>query len=280
MNELGALFRRAFEGLAQQSAVLLPRVLVAFVLFLLGVGLAFLAQAAVRGLLRRAGLDRLVEQIVVFRWMRRLGHEHPASHLAGYVAFWTVLAIFLLSGADALGLPEVSAVIGRLIAQIPPVALAILLLLIALAVASSARRTVEGVAERSRLIAARPLGAAVFWLVVALGGVVALSGIGVDFTIVTVVVAVTLAAVGTGFAVTLALGSRDVVRNTISGIYARRVVRVGDRVRVGEVEGDVEAVGQIAVTLRAGSRTLLVPYDHVVGSVLEIVRRGDGAPAA
>jgi small-conductance mechanosensitive channel len=109
--------------------------------------------------------------------------------------------------------------------------------------------------------------------------VIALSGIGVDFTIVTVVVAVTLAAFGTGLAVTLALGSRDVVRNTINGIYTRRILRVGDRVRFGDIEGDIEAVGQVAMTLRAEGRALLVPYDRVIGSVLEIVRRGGAASA-
>jgi hypothetical protein len=48
---------------------------------------------------------------------------------------------------------------------------------------------------------------------------------------------------------------------------------VGDRIKVGELEGDVAAVGQVFLTLRDGDRTWLVPYEQVLSSVIEVVRR-------
>lgn len=280
MSDWMELIRRALRGLVEQSGDLLPRLAISFILVVAGIGIAFLVQALVRAVLRRSGLDRLSEQTGLGQFLSRLGYTNPASHLAGFVVFWTVFALFLLSGADALGLPAVSQMIGRLLAQLPPIALAVLVLLVGLSIARTARRTVEGVAERSRMVSAATLGAAAYYLVAALATVVALSGLGIDFTIVTVVVLVSLASVGVGLAVTLGLGSRDVSRNTISGIYARREVRVGDRIRLENLEGEVEAVGQVSLTLRNDERTWLVPYDRILSNVVEILKRAPRADAA
>ena len=67
---------------------------------------------------------------------------------------------------------------------------------------------VEGVAERSRMLSAGMLGSAAYYLIAALSAVVALSGLGIDFTIITVVVTVILASVGVGLAMTAMCSTR------------------------------------------------------------------------
>jgi small-conductance mechanosensitive channel len=273
MNDWAELLRRATERMIEQGAILAPRFVVFAVLFVGGLLAAFVLQGVVRALLRRAGLDRIAEHTGVGRTLARLGYANPASHLAGFVVFWTVLGVFLLTAADSLGLPAVSQSIAQVIGSLPTLAVVVLILLIGFSMAGAAQRTIEGVAERSRMISARALGQLAYYLVGALFTVIALSGLGVDFTIVITVIGVLLAAIGTGLAVTVALGARRVAQNTIGGVYARRDLRVGDRIKVGELEGDVAAVGQVFLTLRDGDRTWLVPYEQVLSSVIEVVRR-------
>ena len=273
MNEWAEFLRRGFDSLLTQSANLLPRLLVAVALVLAGVALAFVVQALVRGILRRAGLDRVADRTGVGQFLHGLGYVNPASHLAGFAVFWTVFALFLLSSADAFGLPGVSSLIAGLISRLPAFALAALLILVGFAFARRARRLVEELADRSRLLSARPLGAAAYYLVAALSIVIALGGLGIDFTIVIGVVLVILASVGFGLALSVGLGSRDVARNTIDGIYARRQVRTGDRIRVGDVQGEVTGAGDVSITLSDGQKTWLVPYEQLLRSVVEVVER-------
>ncbi len=273
MSDWTEFLRHGFESLLAQSATLLPRLLVAVLLVLLGIVLAFAVQALVRGLLRRAGLDRLAEQTGVGQFLQGLGYENPASHLAAFAVFWAVFAVFLLSSADAFGLAGVSSLIAGLIVRLPALALAALLILVGFAFARRARHLVEELADRSRLLSARPLGAAAYYLVAALSIVIALGGLGIDFAIVNGVVIVILASVGFGLALSVGLGSRDVARNTIDGIYARRQVRTGDRIRVGDVQGEVTAAGDVSVTLSDGGKSWLVPYERLLSSVVEIVER-------
>lgn len=274
MNEWGDLLARATERLIEHAAIMAPRVAVFAVLFIGGLLAAWIVQAIVRSLLRRAGLDRAAERTGIGRTLTRFGYENPASHLIGFVMFWIVLGVFLLTAADSLGLPAVSQSIAEVIGFLPKLAVVVLILLIGFSMARAAQRTIEGVAERSRMISARALGQLAYYLVAALSSVIALSGLGVDFTIVITVIAVVLASIGVGLGVTLALGARRVAQNTIGGVYARRDLRVGDRIRVGDLEGDIAAVGQVFLTLRDGGRTWLVPYEEILSRVVEIVRRG------
>jgi small-conductance mechanosensitive channel len=278
MSDWGTLLRHASERIVDQFAIIVPRLTLSLLLVVLGVIVAWLAQMLVRGILSRAGLDRLASHTGIGGTLTRLGVEHPASHLAGFVAFWAVLAVFLLTGADVLGLPAVSQAIANLIALMPNLALVVLLLLLGFTLARTARRAIEGVADRSRMVSARTLGRGAYYLVAVVTAVIALSGVGLDFTIVTAALAVVLASLGAGLAVTVALGARRVAQNTISGVYARRDVRVGDRIRLADGEGDVTAVGQIFLTLRHGGRTRLVPYERLLEEGVEIVSRAGGAP--
>lgn len=275
MDQWSEIAGGAFSALGAESARVLPRLLVATVLLAMGIVAALLGDRLVRELLRRTGVDRLAAHTGIGRVLARLDYTHPVSHLAGFIAFWIVLAIFLVSSADVAGLPTVSRIIGDFIAHLPPYMLAAILLLVGISLARLAKRSVEGVAERSRLVATRPLGLLAYWLIISLTVVVALSGLGPDFTILTSVTVAILTCLGLGAAGLLVMGSRDVARNTVSGVYVRRSLRVGQRVRVGDVGGVISAVGQVNFTLRDGGRTWLVPYDHVVNATVEVF---DGSP--
>lgn len=260
----------AFTSLYSESARMLPRILGVIGLLVLGIAAAYLVQRIVRGLLQRTGVDRLASKTAIGRALSRLAFDSPVAHISGFIAFWIVLAIFLVSSADVAGLPTVSRILGDILLHLPPYMLAAVLLLVGISVAQLARRTIEGVGERSRLVAARPLAGIAYWLIISLAVVVAFSGLGPDFTIITAVTVVLLASIGLGAAGLLVTGSRDVARNTVSGVYVRRSLRVGQRVRVGEIEGSITAVGQVSLTLREGRRTWLVPYDQVVNTVVEV----------
>lgn len=271
MEQWSDLARTAIHSLSSESARLFPRILMAVLLLGVGAIAAYLGERLVRTLLKRTGLDSLAARTGVGRVLARLDYTSPLSHLAGFIAFWTILAIFLISSADAAGLPTVSRLIGDFIAHLPPFMLAAVLLLLGLSLARLARRTVEGIAERSRLVAARPMGAMAYWLLVSLTVVIALSGLGPDFTILTAVTVVLLGCAGLAAAGMLVVGARDVARHTVSGAYVRRSLKVGQRVRVGEVSGEIIAVGQVQVTLRDGDRTWLVPYEKVLNTVVEVL---------
>ncbi|RMW00865.1 CmpX [Pseudomonas amygdali pv. tabaci] len=50
-------------------------------------------------------------------------------------------------------------------------------------------------------------------------------------------------------ALALGLGSREIAGQIIAGIYVRELFQVGQQVRVGDTEGQIEEIGTVKTTL-------------------------------
>ena len=47
----------------------------------------------------------------------------------------------------------------------------------------------------------------------------------------------------------MGLGSREIAGQILAGIYVRELYQVGQQVRVGEVEGQIEEIGTVKTTV-------------------------------
>ena len=63
------------------------------------------------------------------------------------------------------------------------------------------------------------------------------------------VVAIVLISVGVAVALALGLGSREIAGQIIAGIYVRELYRVGQAVRIGDLEGQIEEIGTVKTIL-------------------------------
>lgn len=114
----------------------------------------------------------------------------------------------------------------------------------------------EDVFPRVRMAKGLPvaLSSAVQFAIVLVGLTLALVALGVDFTRLTIL----LGALGVG----VGLGLQDVVSNVAAGLVLllERSVRVGDAVRIGDVEGEVTAMRARSSTIRTwGGAEVIVP---------------------
>ncbi|MDQ2713857.1 MAG: small-conductance mechanosensitive ion channel [Chloroflexota bacterium] len=106
----------------------IPRLLGFLVILLVGWIVATLVSKALTLLLRKIGFDRMSERIGLTRFEQRMGVKMDSAGILGKIVFWFLLLIFLVPAADALGLPAVSNVLNQLVAYIPNVFVAILVL--------------------------------------------------------------------------------------------------------------------------------------------------------
>lgn len=86
-------------------------------------------------------------------------------------------------------------------------------------------------------------------LVVVISISVAVGQLEVKTELLNYVIAITLISVGLAAALALGLGSRDLVGQILAGIYVRELYGVGQRVRVGDLEGLVEEIGTVKTLL-------------------------------
>jgi small-conductance mechanosensitive channel len=63
------------------------------------------------------------------------------------------------------------------------------------------------------------------------------------------VIVIVLITVGLAVALAMGLGSREIAGQILAGIYVRELYQVGQHVRVGEVEGQIEEIGTVKTTV-------------------------------
>ncbi|MEE4464116.1 mechanosensitive ion channel domain-containing protein [Azotobacter chroococcum] len=237
------------KALWTKVASFIPNLFVALIVVLLGFVVAKLLDTLLSKLLAKVGLDRLMSGTGLTRLLVRIGIQVPVSTLIGRIVYWFVLLVFMVSAAESLGLARVSATLDVLALYLPKVFGAALILLAGLLLAQLVNGLVRGAAEGVGLDYANGLGRVVQGLVIIISISVAIGQLEIKTDLLNTVVAIVLISVGVAIALALGLGSREIAGQIIAGIYVRELYRVGQAVRIGDLEGQIEEIGTVKTIL-------------------------------
>ncbi len=185
--------------------------------------------------------------------------EGPATVILSSLVFWAAFAFFVAAATEFLGVPVIGPVLAAVGAYLPRVAATVVIVMLGLLLADLARTAITGAASSARIAAAPALGRIAQLAVLLATAVVSFEQLGVQTTFIVVVVAIVLASMLGGAALAFGLGARVAVSNILAGYYLARTYRIGQRVRIGEVEGRIVEIGPTAVIVRTQQGHALVP---------------------
>ena len=209
----------------------IPQLIGALIILIVGYVIAKALQAIVGRVLEGIGFDRWMERGGIKQFFDRADTEHTPHSILGRLVFWFVFIIAITMAADALGIPQVSAVLAQLIAYIPSIIAAILILILAALLANFLSSIVRG-ATGSEILASVARYAIIVYAVFA---AVTQLGIAVELTAPTFLIV--LGAVALAAAIAFGLGSREVAQDIIEKAYNRRDEVQDGTARSGQEEG-------------------------------------------
>jgi small-conductance mechanosensitive channel len=251
------------EALRQFMALPLVR---AIVLLVTGALLGLLLEAVGETMLRNLGFDGFADKSGLTRVLRDAsrGKDQKASALAGNLIFWIVMLTFMGMAAEVLGLSAFGKMMAALAAFLPRLLGVALLLVLGLFLGQAARELIAGPTEREVTPPWwRQLDRGAQAVIVALTVVVALSLVGIDLRWVTWLVVILGAVVGLALALAFGVGFQGLARDLAAGFYLRAQLKVGQRLRVGEVEGKVLQLTSLYLVLQTTGGPLTLPYSLV-----------------
>jgi hypothetical protein len=126
---------RGLEQAWTEFMTFVPKLLLAIVILVVGYFVAKLLCRLLAALLQRVGFDRLVERGGIKRALARTNYD--ASGLLGRVLFYTVMLLVLEFAFGIFGPNPISAMLTAVIAFLPNVFAAVLIVIIASAIASA-----------------------------------------------------------------------------------------------------------------------------------------------
>src|SRR5215213_381565 len=192
-----------------------PQLIGAIVILVIGYVIARVLRAVVGRVLQGIGFDRWMERGGIKQFFDRAETNQTPASILGALVFWFVFIIAITMAADALGIPQVSAVLGQLIAYIPSIIAAILILILAALLANFISRIVRG-ATGSDILASIARYAIIVYAVFA---AITQLGIAVELTAPTFLIL--LGAVALAAAIAFGIGGREVARDILEKAYNR-----------------------------------------------------------
>src|SRR5215204_4914505 len=193
----------------------IPQLIGAVVILIFGYIIAKVLQAIIGRVLQSIGFDGWMERGGIKQFFDRAETNQTPHSILGKLVFWFVFIIAITMAADALGIPQVSAVLGQLIAYIPSIIAAILILILAALLANFLSGIVRG-ATGSDLLASIARYAIIIYAVFA-----ALTELGIAVQLTAPTFLIVLGAVALAAAIAFGWGGRDVAKDIIERYYDR-----------------------------------------------------------
>ncbi len=158
--------RESFNELWGGVYPFIPKLVLAIVIFIVGWAVGSLLGQVVAQIVRSLKIDNLLKSAKVDEVLKRAGFNLDSGRFLGALVEWFVILVFLVASLDVLGLTQVNEFLrGVVLTYLPQVIVAVLILLVAVVIASAMQRVVVGAAMAAGIRSANFLGAVTKWAI-------------------------------------------------------------------------------------------------------------------
>ena len=156
-----------------------PKLLLFLVILIIGIIVAKVLAKAVNAVLERVGFDRAIERGGIAKAMER--SKYDASDILAKIVYYFVLLFTLQLAFSAFGPNPISVLLTAIIAFLPKLFIAIIIVVVAAAIAAGAKSLIEG--TLGGLSYGRVLANIAFVFILGLGIIAALNQVGIATTV-------------------------------------------------------------------------------------------------
>lgn len=209
-------FTSLADGLANSLASLwlgiasfLPNLFGAILILVVGLIVAAALGSIVERILDALKIDHALGRAGVDTHVSRGGLRLRAAYLCGQIVRWFFIIVFVLAAADTLGLYALTAFLRDVLAYVPNVVVAALILVASLAIANILSRIVAASTAAARLAGAGILSTVTWWAIVLFGIFAALLQLNVAAAIIQTLVTGVIAMLALAGGLAFGLGGRS-----------------------------------------------------------------------
>ena len=193
----------------------------------------------------------------------------PSKIIVKFVKYLLVL-IFVIIAAEMLGLEMVSKGIGNFIAYLPILISALLIFVVGVYLASRIKTAIVNTFKSLEITGGNLVGNIAFYAMVVVISITSLNQAGIDTEIITNNLTLILGSVFVAFTIAFGLGARDVISRLLFGFYTRRNFYAGQHIKTETIEGVIEQIDNICITIRTKDGLVYMPIKKFVDQDIEV----------
>jgi len=194
----------------------IPKLLGFLVILIIGLIVASLVAKGITALLRRIGFDRMADRIGLTRFERSMNVKLDAAGVLGKVVYWFILLIFLIPAVDALGLTTISNILNQIIAFIPNVFVAILVLFLGTLLATFIADIIRGAMASTNIGNPNIFAGIARWAIIGFAALIALEQLQIAPALLDELFGAVVGATALALALAFGLGGQDAARRWLA----------------------------------------------------------------
>jgi hypothetical protein len=245
------------SGWLAAAIEMLPALAASILILITGWVLALILRAAMRRLANNA--NRLLDRAFQRGALSNLRVSPGAAAVFGEIVFWIILFLTLAIAARVAGFAAVSGWLSQIATHLPNLIVGAAIIVVGYVVSVMIGEQVAAAARAARASQSALMGRLVQGAVFVTTLITGLAQIGVDVTFLIALFSVAIGAVCIGFSIAFGLGAREHVSDLIGARAARRELRAGQTIEIGDTRGEVVEITSTHIALDTARGKALVP---------------------
>jgi small-conductance mechanosensitive channel len=200
----------------------LPILLGALIILIVGWLVAKAIRGIINWLLKVVRFDTLADKAGITEVLRKGDLKTTAREVLSGIVYWLIIIMVLVMTVDALGLPKASDVLASLFAYVPNVIAALLVLVVAMFLASFVSGIVRTAAGNANLPKPEIFAGISRWAIIIFAVTIALEQLGIAPLLVTAAFNIILGGICLALALAFGLGGKDAAAKYLEELKKRR----------------------------------------------------------
>ena len=270
VTELKETIIESFGSLLSDAAGMIPMIILGIIGLIVAWLLIKIVLFVLKRILKAAKIDVISQRIAD---AKLLGDRQIKIDLLKVILTTIkvlLILLFTIVLAQALELNSISDAIFSLLSYLPTLISALLIMVGGLYLATVVKKATLKLFDSMGIGGSKMISGALFYLIVFFVSITALNQAGVDTQIITSNFTLVLGAFLFAIALGFGLGSREVISDLLKMFYTRKKYMVGDKLKIDDLEGEVDSIDNISITLKTKKGKIVVPIDEMVSKRVEI----------
>jgi small-conductance mechanosensitive channel len=248
---------------------LMPMVFDAILILLIGWLLAVLIKKITSKLLRASGVDVVSEKTGIRAFFAKGGVSANLSFMIGSFLYWIIIASSLMMAFDALEMQAAYRFIRTLILYVPKAAIGLLLVALGAYIGRMSDNFISTAARLAAMPFYRFLGRISRYAIIGIAIMMALEQLDVAAPIISHSFILLFGLIPLTLIVVLAISGKDLISCIVSRRFLQRTYRIGDKISLGTVSGQITKIDLVSTTLKNHDKEIIIPNIELVKSIIQ-----------
>ena len=258
-----------FRQLVTDFFAIVPNVIGALVIFIIGYLIAKIVAKVIRRALKSVGIDKLGDKLNAIDLVQQNNVTIVPSSLFSKIFYYIILLFVTVLATDVLQVEAVSQLMSDLVAYMPNVLVSIILLGIGLLVADSIKGVVTSACESFNIPSAKLIGSVAFFLILIVVLVSALGQLGIETDFIITVLTILIGGVVVAFSLGYGLASKGTMANFLASRNNEKF-KIGDTIAINSTKGTIIDMDNNTITLQADNRKIIIPLHKFASEQVEL----------